>query len=59
MAGAQPIDRRHGPQIQYIRRVVRDPRFQALVGRLKLPDDWKEFGPPDDCDFKSDKLTCH
>ncbi|HEY6457306.1 MAG TPA: winged helix-turn-helix domain-containing protein [Steroidobacteraceae bacterium] len=36
-----------------------DPRFQALVTRLKLPDYWAQYGPPDDCDFKDGKLNCH
>jgi hypothetical protein len=36
-----------------------DARFQALVTRLKLPDYWRVYGPPDECDFKNDILTCH
>ena len=35
-----------------------DARFQAFVARLKLPDYWRVYGPPDECDFKNDILTC-
>jgi hypothetical protein len=37
----------------------RDPRFQALATRLGLMDYWQQYGPPDDCDLKDGKLTCH
>ena len=37
----------------------RDPRFQPLVTRLGLVDYWRQYGPPDDCDIKDGKLTCH
>jgi adenylate cyclase len=37
----------------------RDPRFQAFVTRLHLMEDWQQYGPPDDCDLKDAKLTCH
>jgi TolB-like protein/DNA-binding winged helix-turn-helix (wHTH) protein len=36
-----------------------DVRFQAFVTRLKLPDYWRVYGAPDECDFKNDMLTCH
>jgi len=36
----------------------RDPRFQALVMRLKLIDYWQQFGPPDGCDLNDGKLVC-
>jgi hypothetical protein len=36
-----------------------DPRFQAFVTRLGLMDYWQKYGPPDDCDLKDGKLTCH
>lgn len=35
-----------------------DPRFQALVARLKLFDYWREYGPPDNCELVGDKLSC-
>jgi transcriptional activator of cad operon len=37
----------------------RDPRFQAFVTRVKLPDYWMQYGPPDDCDLKDGVLACH
>ena len=36
-----------------------DPRFQDFVTRLGLMEYWKNFGPPDDCDLKDGKLSCH
>jgi TolB-like protein/DNA-binding winged helix-turn-helix (wHTH) protein len=35
-----------------------DPRFQALAGRLKLFDYWRQYGPPDGCDVKGGRLEC-
>ncbi|HEY6454698.1 MAG TPA: winged helix-turn-helix domain-containing protein [Steroidobacteraceae bacterium] len=35
-----------------------DPRFQALMDRVKLPEYWDQYGPPDACDLKVRKLTC-
>jgi TolB-like protein/DNA-binding winged helix-turn-helix (wHTH) protein len=35
-----------------------DPRFQALVMRLKLFDYWREYGPPDNCDLVGERLAC-
>ena len=37
----------------------RDPRFQPFVTRLKLMDYWQKHGPPDDCELKDGKLSCH
>jgi hypothetical protein len=37
----------------------RDPRFQPFVTRLKLMDYWQQSGPPDDCELKDGKLSCH
>jgi hypothetical protein len=34
-------------------------RFQALATRLGLMEYWQQYGPPDDCDLKDGKLTCH
>jgi TolB-like protein/Tfp pilus assembly protein PilF len=36
-----------------------DPRFQTYVTRLGLLEYWKQYGPPDDCDFRDRKLICH
>ena len=36
-----------------------DPRFQAFASRMGLMEYWLEYGPPDDCDLKDGKLTCH
>ncbi len=36
-----------------------DARFQMFVTRLRLIDYWKQHGPPDDCELKDGKLTCH
>jgi TolB-like protein/DNA-binding winged helix-turn-helix (wHTH) protein len=35
-----------------------DARFQSFVTRLKLPDYWRVFGPPDECDLRNDTLIC-
>ncbi len=37
----------------------RDPRFEGFVTRLGMMPYWMKFGPPDDCDLKNGKLTCH
>jgi len=42
-----------------LRAFRQDPRFQALEARLGLMEYWQQFGPPDDCDLKDGKLTCH
>jgi hypothetical protein len=36
-----------------------DPRFQALVARYGLMPYYQQYGPPDDCELKNNKLTCH
>jgi len=36
----------------------RDPRFQALVSRLRLFDFWKQYGPPDECELRGEALVC-
>jgi TolB-like protein/DNA-binding winged helix-turn-helix (wHTH) protein len=35
-----------------------DARFQVLMARVKLPEYWNQYGPPDACDFKDGKLKC-
>jgi hypothetical protein len=30
-----------------------------LVTRLGMMDYWKQYGPPDDCDLRDGRLTCH
>jgi TolB-like protein len=42
-----------------LRAFRQDPRFQVLETRLGLVEYWQRFGPPDDCDLKDGKLTCH
>jgi TolB-like protein/DNA-binding winged helix-turn-helix (wHTH) protein len=37
----------------------RDERFQLLAARLGLLDLWRRYGPPDECDLKDQRLTCH
>jgi TolB-like protein len=36
-----------------------DQRFQGFATRLGLMDYWNKYGPPDDCNLKEHKLTCH
>jgi hypothetical protein len=36
-----------------------DARFHAFATRLGWMDYWQQFGPPDDCEIKNNKLTCH
>jgi TolB-like protein len=42
-----------------LRAFRQDPRFQELHTRLGLMEYWQQYGPPDDCDLKDGKLTCH
>jgi TolB-like protein/DNA-binding winged helix-turn-helix (wHTH) protein len=35
-----------------------DPRFQALVTRLRLFNYWRQYGPPDNCDLVGERLAC-
>jgi len=44
------------PQMRPFRR---DPRFQPFMTRSKLMDYWQKYGPPDDCELKDGKLSCH
>ena len=37
----------------------RDPRFGDFVTRLGLMEYYRQYGPPDDCELKNNKLTCH
>lgn len=37
----------------------RDARFQAFATRLNFMPYWQQYGPPDDCDLKDGKLSCH
>jgi hypothetical protein len=43
----------------WMRPFHQDPRFQAFATRLGLMEYWQQYGPPDDCDLKDGKLTCH
>jgi tetratricopeptide (TPR) repeat protein len=36
-----------------------DPRFQTFAQRLGLMEYWKEYGAPDNCEFRDGKLICH
>lgn len=36
----------------------RDPRFQAFVGRLRLFEYWRRYGPPDGCALAGPALSC-
>lgn len=41
------------------RKFREDPRFQAYVARRGALPYYERYGPPDDCDYKDGKLTCH
>jgi hypothetical protein len=45
------------PELSGLRR---DDRFQALIERLRLPDYWNAYGPPDvpGCEWRDRKLRC-
>ncbi len=43
------------PEMQPFRK---DPRFQVFVQRLRLPDYWAQYGPPDSCDLSAGTLRC-
>jgi TolB-like protein len=45
--------------IPELRTFRQDPRFQALATRVGWMEYWQQYGPPDDCDLKNGKLTCH
>ena len=36
----------------------RDPRFQRFATRLKMPDYWTQYGPPDGCELNDQVLLC-
>jgi TolB-like protein/Flp pilus assembly protein TadD len=42
-----------------LRSFRRDARFGSLVNRLGLMEYYQQYGPPDDCELKNNKLTCH
>jgi tetratricopeptide (TPR) repeat protein len=42
-----------------MRQFRRDPRFSALVNRVGLMGYYRQYGPPDDCELKDNRLTCH
>jgi hypothetical protein len=37
----------------------RDARFQKFVTNFGLMEYFRQYGPPDDCELKNNKLTCH
>ena len=43
----------------WLRPFRQDPRFQAFATRMGFMEYWQQYGPPDDCDLKDGKLTCH
>jgi hypothetical protein len=45
--------------IPELRAFRQDARFRALMTRIGFMEFWKQYGPPDDCDLKDGKLTCH
>jgi TolB-like protein len=47
------------PWLPELREFRRDPRFQAVVTRLGLMEYYRQYGAPDDCDLKDNKLACH
>jgi TolB-like protein len=42
-----------------LRAFRQDKRFQPFVTSLGLMKYWERYGPPDDCELKDGKLTCH
>jgi Tfp pilus assembly protein PilF len=42
-----------------MRRFRENTRFQALATRVGWMDYWLQYGFPDDCEYKNNKLTCH
>jgi hypothetical protein len=36
----------------------RDPRFEALAQRLRLPEYWKERGQPQACESSRERVVC-
>jgi hypothetical protein len=41
------------------RKFREDPRFQAYIARRGALPYYERYGPPDDCEYKDGKLTCH
>ena len=37
----------------------KDARFGNLMARVKLPDYWKQYGAPDECELNGSGLICH
>jgi hypothetical protein len=56
MESGDALDRIWSPSM---RRFRENAHFQALVTRLGWLDYWLQYGFPDDCEYKSNKLTCH
>jgi TolB-like protein/Tfp pilus assembly protein PilF len=48
-----------GLWIPEMRPFRQDPRFQALADRLGLMEYWTQYGPPDNCELRDGRLTCH
>jgi hypothetical protein len=48
-----------GLWIPEMRPFRQDSRFGPLMDRMGLLEYWKEYGPPDDCEFQDGKLVCH
>jgi TolB-like protein/Flp pilus assembly protein TadD len=42
-----------------LRAFRQDPRFSGWISKYLPLDYWQKYGPPDDCDLKDDKLSCH
>jgi TolB-like protein len=59
VVGATPGDNAEGLWTPEMRPFRQDARFQAYVSRLGLMQYWQQYGPPDDCDLKDGKLSCH
>lgn len=55
-AANAPLGDLWGPDMRPFRR---DPRFQQFANHIGLMEYWKQYGPPDDCEFLGKKLTCH
>jgi hypothetical protein len=42
-----------------MRRFRESARFQALTTRVGWLDHWLQYGFPNSCEYKNNKLTCH
>ena len=47
---------RFAPELRAFRK---DARFHGLATRLGLMEYFERYGPPDDCELKNNRLTCH